>query len=84
MSQQSPNKSLEVVIDNSDTAEAAVKVLDHEIDLTDSGFYENRELSLLKFNSRVLKQAKNHHHPLLERVIFLLIFSSNLHIVISQ
>ncbi len=48
------------------------------IDLNSSELYENRELSYLKFNLRVLDQARNPSNPLLERLIFLLIFSSNL------
>ncbi|MBM87141.1 MAG: polyphosphate kinase 1 [Gammaproteobacteria bacterium] len=49
-----------------------------KLDLDNYQLYENRELSHLKFNLRVLEQAKNTTHPLLERLIFLLIFSSNL------
>lgn len=48
------------------------------IDLDNHEFYENRELSHLKFNLRVLSQARNPANPLLERLMFLLIFSSNL------
>ncbi len=51
---------------------------EEKIDLGNSEYYENRELSYFKFNLRVLSQAKNHKHPLLERLMFLLIFSSNL------
>lgn len=40
--------------------------------------YFNRELSWLAFNERVLAQAQDESTPLLERVKFLSIFSSNL------
>lgn len=40
--------------------------------------YINRDLSALRFNLRVLAQATNPNHPLLERMFFLTIFSSNL------
>lgn len=44
----------------------------------DINLYFNRELSLLQFHQRVLAQALDPRHPLLERLFFLIIFSSNL------
>ncbi len=46
--------------------------------LTDPAFYLNRELSWLDFNRRVLAQAEDPSHPLLERVKFLAIVGTNL------
>jgi polyphosphate kinase len=47
-------------------------------DLKNPALYINRELSWLEFNQRVLDQALDPSHPLLERVKFLAIAASNL------
>ena len=51
--------------------------MDPIVALDDPKYYLNRELSLLQFNLRVLEQSLDESHPLLERMNFLLIFSSN-------
>jgi polyphosphate kinase len=48
------------------------------IDLNSPEHFINRELSLLEFNRRVLAQARVKSTPLLERLFFLCIASSNL------
>ena len=47
-------------------------------DLDDPSLYLNRELTWLAFNRRVLSEAEDPRNPLLERVKFLAIVSSNL------
>ena len=47
-------------------------------DLSDPRLYINRELSLLDFHRRVLEQARDTATPLLERLRFLGISSTNL------
>ena len=46
--------------------------------MTDSNIYDNRELSWLKFNQRVLEEAQDVNVPLFERMRFISIFTSNL------
>ena len=48
------------------------------IDLTSPELYFNRELSWLKFNSRVLAQAQDTSLPPLERLKFIAIYGTNL------
>ena len=51
---------------------------DQDFDLDDPSLYLNRELTWLAFNSRVLNEAADPRNPLLERLKFLAIVSSNL------
>jgi len=60
------------------TNEILVAMETPSIDLRDPSLYFNRELSWIEFNRRVLEEALDRKHPLLERVKFLSIFSSNL------
>ncbi len=56
----------------------STKTTNLNIDLYDSKYYFNRELSWLEFNRRVLHEALDERTPLLERLKFMAIFSSNL------
>lgn len=49
-----------------------------EMDLKDSKYYVNRELSWLDFNYRILGEARDKTIPLMERLKFLSITASNL------
>ena len=61
------------------TVKTTVKTSDVDsVDLKLPELYINRELSLLEFNQRVLAQAKDDKMPLLERLKFLCISSTNM------
>lgn len=49
-----------------------------QINLKDPKYYQNRELSWLDFNERVIAEANDDQNPLLEQLKFLSIGSSNL------
>jgi polyphosphate kinase len=51
---------------------------DKVFDLTAPEWYLNRELTWLEFNRRVFNESRDERNPLLERVFFLSVISSNL------
>jgi polyphosphate kinase len=60
-----------------DVQEPAPAAVEERVDLDASELYFNRELSTAQFNERVLELAEDPDVPLLERVKFCAIFSSN-------
>lgn len=52
--------------------------METKTDFTNPEYYENRELSWIKFDERVLSEARDKTIPLLERLKFVSITSSNL------
>lgn len=71
-----------ITVTQQDISEPPVKQLEAvdfpEFDLEDSQYYLNREFSWLEFNRRVLAEAENIANPLLERLKFLAIVSTNI------
>lgn len=60
-----------------DTKQTVVSSI-RQMDLNDPVLYLNRELTWLSFNQRVMREAEDSRNPLLERLKFLAIVSSNL------
>ncbi len=60
------------------SAEQGEPAAERSDDVEKTSLFLNREISWLRFNLRVLEEAEDKRHPLLERVKFLTIFATNL------
>src|ERR1700741_3078462 len=78
MQRTSAKISEEEVLDRPNQVEHAVVKPAPAPNLSDPKNFINRELSWLEFNRRVLEEAQDPTQPLIERVKFVTIFSSNL------
>ncbi len=71
-------KSMSTVVKRETTVHEFPRRADVAPVTSKSQLFFNRELSLLEFHARVLEEALDDRNPLLERLKFLSIFSSNL------
>src|SRR3981189_2176166 len=73
-----PQTNLKVSTDGAETPVVSPAIETPVRERSDPANFINRELSWLEFNRRVLEEAQDPTQPLIERVKFLYIFSSNL------
>ncbi len=79
MSKKRIDKMADIFVSDSGVIKPAFEEpVPDDLTLDDPALYINRELSWLEFNGRVLSEALDERNPLLERLKFCAIFSSNL------
>lgn len=76
--QSSETQSIETQSIEKSSSSQSQSIQTSSVELSEAQYYFNRELSWLEFNRRVLWEAQDDRTPLLERLKFLAIFSSNL------
>lgn len=58
--------------------QGGIRLENNNLDISAPEYYQNREVSWLDFNERVIEEAIDNHNPLLEQIGFIAIGSSNL------